>query len=246
KAITVPDDVERKYLYDYKCISSDNPNWDKGTNYDTELKCLEALADALDDLNNEPETCSYRTYNEYVCKTNNLYQKERETDCDTGYTLFLRRCDYGCEDGSCKAEPENTCTYQEFNDFKCIGDVKYQKVKERDCSVDYSLPVGSCNVDLSGDDDIIIVDTNETSEDNDSIVLGDGFSDVECKAYEIGYNKNALGYTTDCKFDFKKSFSNQGLKTLWKDYPNYIIGSLMIFVIIVLLIVIRVRGGKKK
>jgi hypothetical protein len=144
KAITVPDDVEKRYLYNNQCINAKDSNFLKGTNYATEFKCLEALKIKIE--TEQENVCTARTYDSFVCNNDRVYQQERQTDCTIDFTEYVRRCYYGCDGGECLPKPEQTCTYQEFDTFKCIDDIKYQLVRERDCSEDYTNPIGACDI----------------------------------------------------------------------------------------------------
>jgi hypothetical protein len=233
KAITNNDAIERRYLYDGKCISAQDSNWAKGQNFNTEKECLAELKRQLE-TEASTTTCTYKTYSDYVCKTNNLYQKERLTNCDTSYTKFVKRCDYGCENGACKPQPSTTCVYEEYQDFKCIGDVQYQKVQERDCSIGYTLPVGACG------DTIVQPTTNTTTQPttNTTIDLGGDTEPtiISCKGYE------SLSEDKECKFNLASVFSDRGMKDLWPDYKTGIIIGLIVLVIAILFMV----GGKRK
>jgi len=245
KAITVADDVEKKYLYDGKCISSKDSNWKKGTNYNTARECLNKLAEQLEE--ESQQTCSKKEYNEFVCKTNNVYQKERLTDCSIGFTEFVKRCDYGCEGGECKEMPQKVCNYEEFNDFKCIDNIKYQKIQERDCNIGYLLPIESCNEIIPTTP--ITPTTPETNETIDLTTdLGEGFKDIECRGYQKGTNFNALGYSTECEFCLKNLFSNQGLSDAREDFRTEILISTITIIIIAIILFMpinKIRGKEK-
>lgn len=240
KAITVDDSVEKRYLYNDKCISADDPNWSKGDNYNTEDECLKALMLILEAKQDEAkdESCTSKVYDEFVCKTNNLYQKERLTDCSIGYTEFVKRCDYGCSDGSCDSAPLSTCDYIEYDEFKCIGDVEYQKVQNRDCSIGFTLPIDSCTLS-----DSIDLTTNNTDTPEVSIYTqtggGAGVIVVECRGYETITEDN------ECSFDISVLFSDKGVTDAWTDYKTGIIIGIIV-VVILILSAIPYKGGTKK
>lgn len=162
KYISVPDDIEKKYLYERTCINEENPNYKNGVNYGTETNCLEALEIIIiDESNNvDDKQCDYKLYsNDFVCIGNNIYQKERQLDCRSDYTKYTEKCFYGCSNGDCLPEPQKTCSYEEFDNFKCINGIKYQEVQERNCDIGFTLPIELC-----GDND----DNSENNIINDS------------------------------------------------------------------------------
>lgn len=123
------DESKRNFLVEDKCTHYAEAYGSDYVRYTTENDCIEALKnlntpddiilDNTDSSNTDSSTvtdsdtsdvnsCLYKTYDNFACKGDKVYQQTRNALCEISFSKYTYTCDNGCTAGVCNAPTVTT------------------------------------------------------------------------------------------------------------------------------------------